>query len=142
VPATSSRTTSQIKDNTTHRFARTGVGQTSRAPLSQISSPAPALALDDDLAVPQAQFDLANLSACAVNLLGYQRRALQAATRSAPRNVAASVDANGRRRGIEVRLKHKRMMCLDGYWRHFDTSALEWRLLISEWRHFNICRPR
>jgi hypothetical protein len=71
------------------------------------------LALDDDLAVALAQFDLANVSARAVNLLGDQSRALDAAARFALRNVAASVDAKSRGRGIEIGLKHKRMMCLD-----------------------------
>jgi hypothetical protein len=62
--------------------------------------------LDDDLTVPRAQFDLPNVSARAVNLLGYQGRALYAASRLALRNVAASVDANFCRLGIEVRLQH------------------------------------
>lgn len=64
------------------------------------------LALDDDLAVQCAGFDLANVAARAVNLLGDQGRALRAAARSALRNVAASVDANGCRRGIEIGLQH------------------------------------
>jgi hypothetical protein len=41
--------------------------------------PTRSLALDDDLAVPRAQFDLANVSARVVNLLGDQGRALWAA---------------------------------------------------------------
>jgi hypothetical protein len=40
--------------------------------------PALSLALDHDLAVAVAQFDLANVPARAVNLLGDQRRALPA----------------------------------------------------------------
>jgi hypothetical protein len=58
------------------------------------------------LAVPQAQFDLSNVAARAVNLLGDQSGALQASASRASRNVAASVNANGCRCGIEVRLKH------------------------------------
>src|SRR5208282_401495 len=44
-------------------------------------------------------------------LLGDQCCALQAAAGSARRNVFASVNANGCRRGIEVGLKHARMIC-------------------------------
>ncbi len=66
------------------------------------------LALDDDLAVLRAQFDLSNVTASSIDLLRDQRRALQAAACPARRNVAASVDANCRRSGIEVRLKHTR----------------------------------
>ena len=68
--------------------------------------PARALPLDDDLAVPFAGFDLANVSARAVNLLGDQGRALTAVGFFASRNVFASVDANFCRCGIEVGLKH------------------------------------
>jgi hypothetical protein len=74
--------------------------------------PACSLALDD-FSVQRAQFDLANVAARAVSLLSDQSRALQAAARSALRNVFAAVDANFCQSGIEVRLKHKRMMCLD-----------------------------
>jgi hypothetical protein len=71
------------------------------------------LALDDDFAVQRAQFDLANVPARAVNLLGDQGRALRAAASFASRHVPASVDANGRWRGVEIGLEHERMMCLD-----------------------------
>jgi hypothetical protein len=66
------------------------------------------LALDDDLAVVRAQFDLSNVTARAVNLLGDQSRALQAAGLLALRDVAASMDAEGLRLGIEIGLEHKR----------------------------------
>ena len=42
----------------------------------------------------RAQFDLANVSACPINLLGDQGRALQTVARSALRDVFAAVDAN------------------------------------------------
>jgi hypothetical protein len=64
------------------------------------------LALDDDLAVQRAQFDLANVAASGIDLLRNQGRALGASARFARRNIAASVDANGRGSGIEIRLKH------------------------------------
>jgi hypothetical protein len=63
-------------------------------------------ALDDDFAVQRAQFDLANVSAGAVNLLGYLGRALQTTASFVLQDAAASVDANRRRFGVEVRLKH------------------------------------
>jgi hypothetical protein len=68
--------------------------------------PAIPLALDDDFAVPLAQFDLAIMSARAVNLLSDQSRALPAVGLSAFHEIAASVDAKGRRCGIEIGLKH------------------------------------
>jgi hypothetical protein len=69
------------------------------------------LALGDDLAVLRAQFDLANVSASSIDLFRNQGRALKAAARTARRNVAASMDANGRRRGIAVRLEHADPSC-------------------------------
>jgi hypothetical protein len=70
------------------------------------------LPLVNNLAVERAQLDLPNVTASDVGLFGDQRRALQAATSLALRNVFAAVNANGRRRGVKVWLKHKRMMCL------------------------------
>jgi hypothetical protein len=64
------------------------------------------LALDDDLAVPRAQFDLPNVSAGAINLLGNKSRAGWTSTSFASRNVAAAVDPNSRCFGIKVRFKH------------------------------------
>jgi hypothetical protein len=45
------------------------------------------LPLDDDLAVLRARFDFSNVSACPINLLGDQGRALQAAKGFAARHV-------------------------------------------------------
>ena len=67
-----------------------------------------ALAFDDDLAVRRAQFDLADVAASSIDFFSDQGRALQAAARSARRNVSASVDADGRGRGIEIGLKHSK----------------------------------
>jgi hypothetical protein len=72
--------------------------------------PARTLPLDNNFAVRQTQFDLPNVTTRHIRLLGDQCRALQAAAGSARRNVFASVDANGCRRWIEVRLKHARMI--------------------------------
>ena len=66
------------------------------------------LARNDDLAVPQAQFDLSNVSASAVNFLGDESRSLLASELFTPRIVSAPMNANGRRRGIEIWLKHDR----------------------------------
>ena len=71
------------------------------------------LALDDDLAVLRAQLDLANVPARTVNFLGDQRRALWASASFAPRTVAASVDANSRRRRFEIGLQHVSIYFLD-----------------------------
>jgi hypothetical protein len=49
-----------------------------------------------------------------INLFGDNGRSLQAATGLALRKVFAEVNADSRWRGIEVRLKHERIMCLDG----------------------------
>jgi len=64
------------------------------------------LALDDDFAVQRAQFDLANMTTSGIDLFRNQSRAPRASASFAPRNVAASMDANGRRRGIEIGLQH------------------------------------
>lgn len=66
------------------------------------------LALDDDLAVQRAQFYLANVTTSGIDFFRNQGRAFWAGARSALRNVTASVDANGCRRGVEIGLKHKR----------------------------------
>jgi hypothetical protein len=68
--------------------------------------PARALAPDDDLAVHRAQLDLANVAPSNIDFLRNQGRAYHAAAGFALRHVAASVDANFCRNGIEVRLKH------------------------------------
>jgi len=60
------------------------------------------LALNDDLAVPLAQFDLANVSARAVNLFGDQGRAFWASAFFTSRCAFASVDAEGCR-GSDLR---------------------------------------
>jgi len=67
--------------------------------------PSSPLALDNDIAVPRAQFDLSNVSAGGVNLLGDQRRALPGSGRFAFRDVAASMDAESRWCGIEIGLQ-------------------------------------
>ncbi len=72
--------------------------------------PASPLALDDDSAMLRAQFDLANVTASGIDLFSDQGRALLAVACSARRNVSASVDANCRRRGIEVGFEHR--LCL------------------------------
>jgi len=64
------------------------------------------LALDDDVAVPLAQFDLADVAARAVNLLCNQSRALPALELFALRDVAAPMDAESSRLGIEVGVEH------------------------------------
>jgi len=58
--------------------------------------------------VRRAQFDLADVAASSIDFFSDQGRALQAAARSARRNVSASVDADGRGRGIEIGLKHSK----------------------------------
>jgi len=65
-----------------------------------------AFALDHDFTVPQAQFDLANMSACAVNFLGNESRALPASELLTFRDVAASMDAESSGRGVEVGMQH------------------------------------
>jgi hypothetical protein len=83
------------------------------APLGEGASvanlkPARSFARDDNFAVLRAQFDLANVTASGIDLLRDQRRALETTTRSALRNVFASVNANFCRRGVEVGLQHTR----------------------------------
>ena len=56
--------------------------------------------------MPRAQFDLANVSVGPVNLLGDQRRALLASPDLAFRDLAAAIDVEGFRRGIEIGLQH------------------------------------
>ena len=67
-----------------------------------------ALAPDHDFAVQRAQFDLPDVTTSRIDFFSNQGRAPRASASFAPRNVAASVDANGSRSGVEVRLKHKR----------------------------------
>ena len=59
-----------------------------------------------NVAVLQAQFDLANVAASGIDLFRNQGRAFLAAARSARRNVAAPMDANRCRRGIKIGLQH------------------------------------
>jgi hypothetical protein len=93
-------------ENDSSTLARSPVQ--SLAPISPVLDfkPARPLALYDDFAVPLAQFDLPNMAAGAVNLLGDQSRAGKAAAFLAFGEVAASVDAKFCRSGIEVRLQH------------------------------------
>ncbi len=76
-------------------------------PIANLKSAIP-LALDDDLAVERAQFDLANVTTSSIDLLRNQSRAHLAVACSERRNVSASVDADCCRRRIEIRLQHKR----------------------------------
>jgi hypothetical protein len=62
--------------------------------------------------VPPAQLDLAAVAAGNVNLLCSQSRARQANAGLAFGNVAATMDADGRRSGIEIGLKHIRTRLL------------------------------
>jgi len=78
---------------------------TIRPPIADLQT-ACTLALDDDLAVPRAKFDLANMAPGATNLLGNKSRAGKAVAGLASRNVVAMMDADGRWFGIEIRLKH------------------------------------
>jgi hypothetical protein len=66
-----------------------------------------AFAVDHEIAVPVAELDLPRETAGGVNLFGYRRRPFEAPSRPASRDVAAPMDTNGRRRGIEVRLEHR-----------------------------------
>ena len=59
-------------------------------------------ALDNNIAVPLAQLDLANMAAGAVNLLSYESRARQASALFAFRDVPIATDSDSRGRGIEV----------------------------------------
>ena len=68
--------------------------------------PASPLALDDDVAVQRAQFDLAKVTASGIDLFRNQGRAFSAVACSTRRSVAASVYANGRWFGIEIGLQH------------------------------------
>jgi len=70
------------------------------------------LALDDDLAIAGAQFDLANVMASGIDFLGDQDRALQAAMSLALRNVAASVAANHCRSWTEIDKEGERFAAL------------------------------
>src|SRR5208282_750024 len=55
-----------------------------------------------------AQLDLTNRSAGCIDLTKHYRRSAHGALRcSARHRVAASLDLNGRRNGIEVRLEHR-----------------------------------
>ncbi len=83
-----------------------GLGATGAIRFGADLKPARALALDDDLAVLRAQFDLSNVTPCRVCLLGDEGRALQAGSSLALRYVSARMNANGRRSGIKIWLKH------------------------------------
>jgi hypothetical protein len=69
--------------------------------LSQISS-LRSRALDDDLAIERAQFDLPNMAASGIDLFGDESRAFRATASFAQRNAAASVNANFWRRGMSL----------------------------------------
>ena len=56
--------------------------------------------------MPRAQFDLSNVTAGSVNLFGDQSRELLASVFLTFRNVAASMNAESFRRGIEIGLQH------------------------------------
>ena len=64
--------------------------------------PSSSFALNHDVAVPRAQFDLSNMSAGSVNLFGDERRELLASVFFAYRNVAAAMDPKSSGRGIEI----------------------------------------
>jgi len=76
------------------------------APVGNLKTARP-LALDDHHAVQRAQFDLPNVTASNIGLLGDHRRALQAATGLALQNVFAAMNLNRSRCGVEVWLEHK-----------------------------------
>jgi hypothetical protein len=57
--------------------------------------------IDDKTQVGFAQFDLVNVPAYGINFFGYQRRLFETTSSPARRDVAASIDANGRRAEIE-----------------------------------------
>lgn len=59
--------------------------------------------------MPQTQFDLANMTTRAVNLLGDQGRAAWASAGFALRNIFAAVNANFCRSGIEIGLEHEKL---------------------------------
>jgi len=67
---------------------------------------ATARALDNNIAVPRAEFDLPDMSAGAVDLFSDQSRGRQASTLFAFRDVATSMDAESLGRGVEVGLQH------------------------------------
>jgi hypothetical protein len=64
------------------------------------------LAGDHDLGVALAEFNLSNMTAGAINFLSDQSTALLTSGLFTSRHVPAPMNANGRQRGIEVRLKH------------------------------------
>ena len=86
------------------RQSRSAIGRKRRAAIRNLKASS-TLALDNDVAVPRAQFDLPSLLA-PVNLLGNQGRARPASPDLTLRNITASMNAERCCCGIEVRLKH------------------------------------
>jgi hypothetical protein len=78
--------------------------------ITDLKSPS-ALALDNYFAMQRAKFDLANMAASGIDLLRDQDRTLQTSASLALRGVAASVNADGCRRWIEVGLEHRLASC-------------------------------
>jgi hypothetical protein len=76
------------------------------APVADLK-PALSLAPDHEIAVPLAQLNLPGVSASSVNFFGYRGRLFETPSRTASRNVAASIDANGCRLRVEVGLEHR-----------------------------------
>src|SRR5260370_38887611 len=77
-----------------------GLGATGAIRFGADLKPAGGLALDDDLAVLRAQFDLSNVTPCPVCLLGEEGRGLQAGSGLALLYALARMNANRRRCGL------------------------------------------
>ena len=95
-----------LQKSSQERYRRRGTARWFLVPQVGNLQASGALALDDDIAVLRAQLDLPNVATGDVNFLGDQGRALQAPASLAFRDVVAPMDTNGRRCGVEVRLKH------------------------------------
>jgi hypothetical protein len=77
--------------------------------------PASTFALDHNLTVLRAQFDLPNVTASRIYFFGRSAgRASGSRGLCTAKHIFAVVDANSRRRGVKVWLKHKRTMRFDG----------------------------
>ena len=57
---------------------------------------------DDDFALVRARLDLSKMAPRRIDLFGDQRRALRTSASFARRHLAASVDVDGRPRGINI----------------------------------------
>jgi hypothetical protein len=108
-------------DNSTEwkKLAKDGIEEALFVPPVANFEAASPLALDDDLAVPLTQFDLAHVTASGIDLLRDQVRALWASASLASRYVPARIDANGRRRGVEIGLKDNWRIALPPSWRRY-----------------------